>query len=153
MFQNICMPGRMPMNTLTYRYPHDVDTLGYALTVIRSRLLETMQKSECFWSFADVRCTSRVRNREASGFRQRIASFVEVASGLFFSQDAIKLDSMNPLARFERAALLEGAGRLAEALQELAMLRDMLPRDASVYFKTGRVRPPLPHISIHICQS
>lgn len=50
------------------------------------------------------------------------------------------MDGRNPLARFERAAVLEGTGRLAEALQELATLRDLLPREASVHFKIGRVR-------------
>lgn len=49
------------------------------------------------------------------------------------------MDGRNPLARFEKAAVLESTGRLAEALQELAHLRDLLPREGSVHFKMGRV--------------
>ena len=38
-------------------------------------------------------------------------------------QDAIKVDAKNPLARFERAAMLEDQGRLQEALHELTALK------------------------------
>ena len=38
-------------------------------------------------------------------------------------QDAIKVDARNPLARFERAAVLEDQGRLQEALHELTALK------------------------------
>jgi hypothetical protein len=38
-------------------------------------------------------------------------------------QDAIKVDAKNPLARFERAAVLEDQGRLQEALHELTALK------------------------------
>ena len=39
------------------------------------------------------------------------------------AQDAIKVDARNPLARFERAAVLEDQGRLQEALNELVVLK------------------------------
>jgi Tetratricopeptide repeat len=48
-------------------------------------------------------------------------------------QDAIKVDPRNPLARFERAAVLEDQGRLQEALHELAALK--VPKHAC--------RPPI----------
>ncbi len=38
-------------------------------------------------------------------------------------QIAIKVDGRNPLARFERAAVLEDQGRLQEALSELLALK------------------------------
>jgi anaphase-promoting complex subunit 3 len=52
---------------------------------------------------------------------------------------AVAADARNPLARFERASLLVSKGALQEALKELSALKDVAPREASVYVLLSKV--------------
>lgn len=54
-------------------------------------------------------------------------------------QEAIDLDGKNPLARYERAAVLAAQDRPAEALAELTALRAIAPGEASVLFQMGKL--------------
>ncbi|KAK9825199.1 hypothetical protein WJX81_006564 [Elliptochloris bilobata] len=53
--------------------------------------------------------------------------------------EAIAADRANPLAKFERAGVLLGLERFHDALAELEALRDIAPREASVWFQMGRI--------------
>jgi predicted Zn-dependent protease len=53
--------------------------------------------------------------------------------------DAVAADPRNPLARFERAALLASGGRTEAALAELEALKRVAPREAGVWFQAGRL--------------
>lgn len=60
------------------------------------------------------------------------------------SQEAIRTDPKNPLAHFERANVLIAEGKhdpqaLEAALQQLLCLKDMIPKEASVYFQLGKL--------------
>lgn len=52
---------------------------------------------------------------------------------------AIAADPRNPLAKFERAAVLMAEDRWHDALAELRVLRDVAPREASVLFHMGKI--------------
>ena len=52
---------------------------------------------------------------------------------------AIAADPRNPLARFERAAVLLAEERYRDALAELLALKDVAPREASVLFHMGKI--------------
>ena len=52
---------------------------------------------------------------------------------------AVQLDSRNPLARYERANVLVSLGALQDALAELTALKDVAPREASVYVLMSKV--------------
>ncbi len=52
---------------------------------------------------------------------------------------AVAADARNPLARYERAAVLVSMDRLQEALTELGALKEVAPREASVYVLMGKV--------------
>jgi len=54
-------------------------------------------------------------------------------------QKAIQLDERNPLAKYEKASVLMSEERYSEALDELEQLREVAPREASVYFLMGRI--------------
>ena len=54
-------------------------------------------------------------------------------------QRAIALDGRNPLAKYERAAVLLSEDRFQDALQELESLKEVAPREASVFFLMGRI--------------
>ena len=54
-------------------------------------------------------------------------------------QKAIQLDERNPLAKYEKASVLMSDERYSEALDELEQLREVAPREASVYFLMGRI--------------
>mmetsp|Transcript_4931 Transcript_4931/g.5923 ORF Transcript_4931/g.5923 Transcript_4931/m.5923 type:complete len:283 (-) Transcript_4931:372-1220(-) len=53
--------------------------------------------------------------------------------------DAFRLDPRNPQARYQRATIYMALDRLEEALEELKVVRDAAPREASVHFAMGRV--------------
>lgn len=52
---------------------------------------------------------------------------------------AIAADPRNPLAKFERAAVLMAEERYRDALAELHALKDIAPREASVLFHMGKI--------------
>lgn len=52
---------------------------------------------------------------------------------------AIAADGRNPLARFERASVLASGRAYEAALEELRVLRDIAPSEASVLFHMGKV--------------
>jgi len=54
-------------------------------------------------------------------------------------QRAIALDSRNPLARYEMAAVLMSKEKYEEALEELQELQEIAPKEASVFFLMGRI--------------
>ena len=54
-------------------------------------------------------------------------------------QRAIALDGRNPLAKYERAAVLLSEDRFQDALEELESLKEVAPREASVFFLMGRI--------------
>ena len=53
-------------------------------------------------------------------------------------QEAIALDPKNPLARFERSAVLMDLDMHEEALEELQKLVTLSPTEPSVYFQMGK---------------
>ena len=53
--------------------------------------------------------------------------------------NAVRIDPCNPLARYERAAVLVTLDRLQEALAQLSALKDVAPREASVYVLMTKV--------------
>ncbi|GFR53134.1 hypothetical protein Agub_g15851, partial [Astrephomene gubernaculifera] len=54
-------------------------------------------------------------------------------------QEAIQLDPANPLARYERSAVLASLDRVQEALSELQALQRVAPGEASVAFQMGKL--------------
>ncbi|GBG58701.1 hypothetical protein CBR_g102 [Chara braunii] len=52
---------------------------------------------------------------------------------------AIAMDSKNPLAKFQKANVLMAEERYTEALAELERLKEVAPREASVYFAMGKI--------------
>lgn len=54
-------------------------------------------------------------------------------------ETAANLDPANPVPRFERAKILVALKRLPEARRQLESLRDLLPKEAEVYFELSRV--------------
>lgn len=62
---------------------------------------------------------------------------------------AVQCDGRNPLARYERANVLVSLGALQEALAELTALKDVAPREASVYSLMSKVYKKLnqPHMA------
>jgi anaphase-promoting complex subunit 3 len=71
----------------------------------------------------DVLQHARRKNREA----------------LHMLQAAINKDPKNPLAKFQKAAVLMAEDRLEEALSELQALKECAPREASVFFLMGKI--------------
>ena len=60
---------------------------------------------------------------------------------LFHTQEAIELDARNPLARYEKAAVLAAEDDLEGAVNELEALSHVAPGEASVYFQVGGGSP------------
>lgn len=54
-------------------------------------------------------------------------------------QDAIMLDPHNPLARYEKAGVMLSMDRPEAALAELEALREIAPREASIFFQIGKL--------------
>eukprot|EP00894_Picocystis_sp_ML_P004591 jgi/Pico_ML_1/55108/g856.t1 len=54
-------------------------------------------------------------------------------------QAAIAADPQNPLAKFEKANVLVSEGREEEALVELEMLQESIPKEASIFFQMGKI--------------
>lgn len=54
-------------------------------------------------------------------------------------ETASNLDPGNPVPRFERAKILVALNRLPEARRQLESLRDLLPKEAEVYYELSRV--------------
>ena len=54
-------------------------------------------------------------------------------------QRAVALDRRNPLAKYEKASVLLSDDRFHEALEELEALKEVAPREASVFFLIGRI--------------
>jgi anaphase-promoting complex subunit 3 len=52
---------------------------------------------------------------------------------------AITADRHNPLAKFEKAAVMLALEQYEPALRELQALRTVLPREASVFFQIGKI--------------
>ena len=52
---------------------------------------------------------------------------------------AIALAPKNALCKFERASILDWAGRSQDALEELMELKQIVPKESSVYFLIGKV--------------
>ena len=65
------------------------------------------------------------------------------ADALTLLQHAIDLDKRNPLAKYEKASVLLSEERLEEALDELERLKEVAPREASVFFLIGRIHKKL----------
>ena len=61
------------------------------------------------------------------------------AEALQVLSEAIAMDPRNPLARFERANVLQADGKLEDALMELRALHDVIPTEATVLFHMGKV--------------
>ncbi|CAH4006891.1 cell division cycle protein 27 homolog isoform X1 [Pieris brassicae] len=67
---------------------------------------------------------------------------------------AVALDTDNPLCRFHRASVLLRAGRPQDALPDLHHLKDMVPKESSVYYLLGKVHDKLgnSHLALmHFC--
>ena len=62
--------------------------------------------------------------------------FTDAAAAL---SAAIAMDARNPLARYERANVLVSQKKLQEALAELSALKDVAPREASVYLLMAKI--------------
>lgn len=58
---------------------------------------------------------------------------------LLLLQKAVQLDLKNPLAKYEKASVLLSDNRFTEALHELEELKQVAPREASVFFLMGRI--------------
>jgi anaphase-promoting complex subunit 3 len=58
--------------------------------------------------------------------------------------NAISIDPKNPLARFQKAQVLLSTDQYELALTELKQLVEMAPKEGSVYFVLGKVRPRCP---------
>lgn len=56
---------------------------------------------------------------------------------------AIEKDPQNALCKFHRASIYFGAGRHAEALNELEQLKTIVPKESLVYYLTGKVHKKL----------
>lgn len=54
-------------------------------------------------------------------------------------EQAIVADPKNPLPKFQRANVLMSEGRCHEALAELEELKELAPRESSVFFLMGRI--------------
>ena len=54
-------------------------------------------------------------------------------------EKAIAADPKNPLPKYQRANVLMSEGRLHEALNELEDLKEVAPRESSVFFLMGRI--------------
>ena len=65
------------------------------------------------------------------------------ADALTLLQHAIDLDKRNPLAKYEKASVLLSEDRLEDALEELERLKEVAPREASVFFLIGRIHKKL----------
>ena len=52
---------------------------------------------------------------------------------------AIKLAPKNPIGKFERASMLFSLERYNEALEELDLLKQLVPKESSVFFLIGKV--------------
>ncbi|EIE23188.1 TPR-like protein [Coccomyxa subellipsoidea C-169] len=68
-----------------------------------------------------------------------LAKMGKPAEALAHMDKAIAADPANPLARFERAGVLLAQERFVDALAELEALRDIAPREASVWFQMGKI--------------
>ena len=63
----------------------------------------------------------------------------ETDEALALLSQAIALDAKNPLARYEMAAVLMSDENYEAALDELHKLKDIAPKEASVFFLMGRI--------------
>lgn len=52
---------------------------------------------------------------------------------------AIKIAPKNPLCKFERASILHSSEKYGDALTELNDLKDIVPKESSIYFLLGKV--------------
>ena len=52
---------------------------------------------------------------------------------------AIKIAPKNPLCKFERASILHSSEKYGDALMELNDLKDIVPKESSIYFLLGKV--------------
>ena len=52
---------------------------------------------------------------------------------------AIKIAPKNPLCKFERASILHSSEQYGDALAELNDLKDIVPKESSIYFLLGKV--------------
>lgn len=66
-------------------------------------------------------------------------------------EQATVADPKNPLPKFQRANVLMSEGRYHEALAELEELKELAPRESSVFFLMGRIykRLDMPERAIH----
>ena len=53
---------------------------------------------------------------------------------------AIAISPKSALCKFERASILHSTERYQEALEELTQLKQIVPKESSVYFLIGKVR-------------
>ncbi|CAK1544986.1 unnamed protein product [Leptosia nina] len=82
------------------------------------------------------------------------ASLGKMDRALATLERAVALDTDNPLCRFHRASVLLRAGRPQDALIDLQHLKDIAPRESSVYYLLGKVHDKLgnSHLSLmHFC--
>ncbi|KAG0622296.1 hypothetical protein M758_3G087700 [Ceratodon purpureus] len=61
------------------------------------------------------------------------------SEALALLEQAIVADPKNPLPKFQRANVLMSEGRYHEALAELEELKELAPRESSVFFLMGRI--------------
>ncbi|KAB7495212.1 Cell division cycle protein 27-like protein [Armadillidium nasatum] len=52
---------------------------------------------------------------------------------------ALSIDPCNPLCKYHRASILHAMDRYQEALEELLQLKEIIPKEANVYFLLGKV--------------
>lgn len=64
---------------------------------------------------------------------------LRLEEALALLQAAIVADPQNPLAKFEKANVLVSEGREEEALVELEMLKESIPKEASIFFQMGKI--------------
>ena len=60
-------------------------------------------------------------------------------TALAILDNAIRVDSKNPLCKFHRASILFATDRHKEALAELEELKQIVPKESLVYFLIGKV--------------
>ncbi|BDA50167.1 Cell division cycle protein 27 homolog [Coccomyxa sp. Obi] len=87
-------------------------------------------------------CALKLNSRSSvlrCNYGMALAKMGKPEEALAVLEHAIAADPANPLARFERAGVLLSQERFEDALSELQSLRDIAPREASVWFQMGKI--------------
>ena len=73
----------------------------------------------------------------------RLAADLHPAKFFVLVRIRIKQDHFAELAKYEKASVLLSEDRLEDALEELERLKEVAPREASVFFLIGRIHKKL----------